>query len=55
MALAPDGTIYLYKTYNGIKVFSADLKMIFRSKQSEEDDADAIEDLKKKREDEKEF
>lgn len=41
IALAPDGTVYLYSYYKNMKAFSPDMKMIYRSKQAEKDDEEA--------------
>jgi hypothetical protein len=55
LALAPDGTVYIYKYYNRLKVFSPDMKMIFRSEQSREDDEEVMAEKKRKVEDDEEF
>ena len=55
LGLAPDGTVYIYKYYNRIKVFSPDMKMIFRSEQSEKDDNETIKKLEKEKKDKAEF
>jgi hypothetical protein len=46
LALAPDGTVYLYSYYKSMKAFSPDLKMIYRSKQSEEEDEEVRLEIK---------
>jgi hypothetical protein len=55
LALAPDGTVYVYKYYNRIKVFSPDMKMIFRSEQSEKDDNETLKKMEKEKKDKAEF
>ena len=42
MAVAQDGTIYVFKFYNRVKVFSPDFKKIYISEQSQKDDAEAL-------------
>ena len=55
LSLAPDGRIYIYKFYNRLKVFSPDMKMIFRSEQSREDDEEVLQEKKRRVEDDEEF
>jgi len=55
LALAPDGTIYIYKYYNRLKVFSPDLKMKYRSEQSEKEDKETMEKMEKEKKDKAEF
>jgi hypothetical protein len=55
VALAPDGTIYAYKYYNRLKVFSPDMKMKFRSEQSEKDDNETLKKMEKEKKDKAEF
>jgi hypothetical protein len=38
IVVLPDGTIFAVKFYNRLKVFSPELEMVYRSKQSKEDD-----------------
>jgi DNA-directed RNA polymerase subunit RPC12/RpoP len=38
LAVAPDGTAYVFNTYNKMKVFSPEMKMIYCSAKCEEDD-----------------
>lgn len=47
LVVAPNGTVYTMKFYNRFKMFSPDMKMTYRSKQSEKEDD---EKLKKKQE-----
>jgi hypothetical protein len=55
LALAPDGRIYIYKFYNRLKIFSPDMKMIFRSEQSKEDDEEVLKEKKEAVENDEEF
>ncbi len=48
LAVAYDGTIYIFNYYNRLKVFTSDFKKIYTSKQSGEDDEEALENYKKK-------
>lgn len=55
LAVAPKGTIYIMKFYDKLKVFSPDLKMIFRSKQCDEDDNEVLQEKKESIEKDEEF
>lgn len=55
IAVAPNGTVYLMKFYNRMKVFSPEMKMIYRSKQSETEDNDKIRRKKQAKENDEEF
>jgi DNA-directed RNA polymerase subunit RPC12/RpoP len=48
LAVSPDGTIYAFKFYNVLKVFSPDLKIKFESDRSKEEDKEKLADYKKK-------
>jgi hypothetical protein len=55
LALAPDGTIYAYKYYNRLKIFTPDLQMKFRSEQSEKEDNETLAKMEKEKKDKAEF
>ena len=55
LLLLPDGIIFVFKHYNIVKAFSPDLKMTYRSKKSEEEDTEVLENIKKKIENDEEF
>jgi hypothetical protein len=55
LAVAPNGTIYIMDTYDKLKVFNRDMEMIYRSKQSEEDDELEKRTKKNKIENDEEF
>jgi DNA-directed RNA polymerase subunit RPC12/RpoP len=55
LAVSPEGKVYILNTYGGMKVFSPDMKLEYRSKQSEENDNDALEEKRKKIEKDEEY
>ncbi len=55
IAVLPDGTLFISKFYNRLKVFSPAIEMIYRSAQSKEDDELEQRTRKKKVEDDEEF
>jgi len=55
LAIAPDGTIYIMKYNNRIKVFNSDLKMIYISEQCKEDDEEKLNEKKESIEKDEEF
>ncbi len=55
ITVLPDGTLFIAKFYNRLKVFSPELEMIFRSAQSKEDDELEQRTRKKKVEEDEEF
>jgi hypothetical protein len=55
LAVAPNGTIYILKFYNRLKIFSPEMKMIYRSKQSETDDNELIKKKRLAKENDEEF
>ncbi len=55
LAVTPEGTIFILNTYGGMKVFSPELKMICRSRKSEEDDNEVLEKKKDAIEKDEEF
>jgi hypothetical protein len=55
LAVSPEGKIYIFDTYGGMKVYSPQMEMVYRSKSSEEDDNDVIESKKKAIEKDEEF
>ncbi len=55
IAVLPDGTMFVSKFYNKLKVFSPSFEMIYRSAQSKEDDELEQRTRKKKVEDDEEF
>lgn len=42
LVVAPNGTVYAIRYYNRLKVFSPDMKMTFRSKESEKEDDEKV-------------
>jgi DNA-directed RNA polymerase subunit RPC12/RpoP len=50
LAVSPDGTIYAFRFYNVLKVFSPDLKMKFISDGSKKEDGEKLEEYKKRNE-----
>ena len=50
LALAPNGTIYLFRFYEVLKVFSPDLKVKFISDRAKEEDNEKLEEYKKRME-----
>lgn len=55
ITVLPDGTLFIAKFYNRLKVFSPELEMIYRSAQSKEDDELEQRTRKKKVEEDEEF
>jgi hypothetical protein len=55
LAVSPNGTIYIMKFYNRIKIFTPDLKMTHRSEQSAEDDNEVAQEKKESIEKDEEF
>jgi hypothetical protein len=55
LAVSPDGTVYVMDTYNKLKVFNADMEMIYRSKQCEEEDEEVKQKKKESVENDEEF
>jgi hypothetical protein len=50
LALAPDGTIYVFRYYGVLKVFSPDLNCKFVSDRAKEEDEEKIKNFRKKKE-----
>ncbi len=50
LALAPDGTVYIFRYYEVLKVFSPDFKMKYISDKAREKDKEKIEEYKKQME-----
>ena len=55
LAVSREGRIYVFDSYGRMKVFSPRLEMTYRSEKSEADDNEAIEDMKKELEKEKDL
>ena len=48
LTVLPDGKIFVFANYNILKVFSPEMKMIFRSSDSEEEDQETLEEIQQK-------
>lgn len=55
LAVLPDGTVFVMKYYNRLKVFSHEMKLLFRSEQSKTDDEEIMQKKKEKIENDEEF
>jgi len=55
LAVSPDGMIYILKYYSKLKIFTPDLKMIYRSKQSEKEDEEVLKEKKESIENDEEL
>lgn len=55
LVVLPDGTAFIMKYYNRLKVFSPEMKLIFRSEQSKADDEEVMQKKKEKIENDEEF
>jgi hypothetical protein len=55
LAVLPDGTVFIMKYYNRMKVFSNEMKLLFRSEQSKADDEEVMQKKKEKIENDEEF